>query len=118
NFQVDVTQVQNWINGTSPQLNNKTMGFGMIFMHEMLHTKVGMGIGHGSEEYTWGGTGKLVNVMNVIRGQLGADYGQRESYMGYTESDGKTYIPFDKQSRGIIYNRVNSLVNGVPSSPI
>lgn len=107
-FQVDVNEVNSFIGGTSNELNNKTMGFGMTFTHELIHTDIGLGKLHGDEVFTWGKTGTVVNVMNSIRSQLGADYGQRCSYLGFTVG-GKTHLPFDSANKTLIYNRIIQL---------
>ena len=105
NFHLDVNEVKSFVDGASADLNPKTMGFGMMFMHELLHTDVGISTLHGSEAYSWGQTGTVVNVMNSIRGQLGESYGQRLSYIGLNE-EGVTYVPFDASSKTEIYRRI------------
>ena len=46
--------------------------------------------------------------MNSIRSQLGADYGERRSYLGFSEG-GKTHHPFDTANKTLIYNRIIQL---------
>lgn len=109
NFRLDINEVHQFINGASPMLNNKTMGFGMIFLHEILHTDVGIGVLHGSEVNIFGQTGTVVDYMNNIRSQLGSDYGIRTSYLGWSEN-ARTYIPFDVRSGNILSNRIQYLI--------
>ena len=104
NFQLDINEVNSFVKGASHDLNNKTLGFGLTFAHELLHTDIGLGRLHGNELNAWGKTGRIVDVMNVIRGQLGSDYGQRLSYLALTQ-DGVTYIPFDTGNRKSLYRR-------------
>jgi hypothetical protein len=63
------------------------------------------GEAHGSELYTWGQTGKIVNTMNTIRKQLGSDYEQRLFYLAFNEG-GTSFLPFDNGNKNYIYQRM------------
>lgn len=110
-------QINSFINGAN-NVDNRTMGWGMTFMHEILHSNVAEGgaKGHGSEKTNFGSTGTVVNRMNVIRQELnsqGNNYGNRESYQGvyFNPSTQKpVYIPFNKSA-------VNQINNGSSPSP-
>ncbi|WP_246011593.1 RHS repeat domain-containing protein [Flavobacterium piscinae] len=104
NFKIDVNEVNNFISGASDALNNKTMGFGMTFMHEALHTDLLYGEAHGSESVKWGETGRIVNTMNSIRKELGSSYGQRLSYLSFN-----SFIPFDLENKNYVLNHMKSL---------
>ncbi len=108
NFQVDVNETSSFIKGTSSDLNSKTMGFGMMFTHELLHTDVGLGEAHGTEAYEWGRTGTIVNAMNAIRKQMGGDYGERLSYLGFTYN-GRTHLPFDSSNKTLLYHQIRTV---------
>lgn len=102
-------QIDTFINGTSANLDSRTMGYGMTFMHEMLHSNVGISQPDGtsmSQKRTIGHTGPVVDIMNTIRSQVGSSFGQRLSYPA-APINGSLYIPFDRSSlrsvkRGIV----------------
>jgi RHS repeat-associated protein len=109
NIGIDPSQIQGFIDGTSGNLNSKTLGFGMTFLHELGHTDFA---GNKSDYSSDGGTGPNVNQMNKIRKELdgnstnrylgkGTIYGIRSQYEGIAVGDvtGKPgfkniYIPF------------------------
>jgi len=88
---LDVSQIQGFMNGTQGGLNKETMGYGMVFLHEFLHTGLG---GNLSDR-------DVVPKMNGIRGQLGADFGQRMSYETIPLG-GYNYMPFDSGSKSYL----------------
>jgi RHS repeat-associated protein len=99
NIFLDTKQIDGFINGASRNLNPKTLGFGMTFMHELLHTDMEGALS--DDKTAFGQTGAVVDKMNIIRSELGADYGQRLSYQGtYFNTTTKLpyYIPFDSNS--------------------
>ncbi len=108
-FQVDVTQTQSFIDGTSDDLNKSTMGFGLMFIHELLHTEIGLNRLHGLEAQQFGRTGTIVNAMNAIRGQLGDDYGQRTSYLALSYG-GKSHLPFDSGNKTLLRRQAQRIV--------
>jgi RHS repeat-associated protein len=68
--------IQELVNGTEG-VYSKTLGFGMTFLHEMYHTSLGGSLPDGEGEYV---TGPTVDEMNIIRKELGSNWGQRLSY--------------------------------------
>lgn len=106
-------QINDQINGAIG-VNNKTLGWGMTLMHEILHSNVAEGgaHGHGEEAEIFGPTGIVVDRMNLVRSELntqGLNYGQRMSYSASSLNENKSpplYIPFDKASKNKIENGV------------
>ena len=95
---INVRQILSFING-SRNLDSRTLGFGMTFLHESFHTKVG-----GNLKDDPMGTGDVVDRMNVIRNELnqqGHNFGQRVRYRSI-ELNGHQFIPFDKEALRII----------------
>ncbi len=87
---IDANQVTGFINGTSKDLNNKTLGFGMSVLHEYRHTKHGGGYEHSFEIGLGMGKQKIDMpdiIGNTIRRELstgtGTNYGQRTNYSPY-----------------------------------
>jgi len=87
-------QINKLINGASKGLNPTTMGWAMVFLHEMTHSPVGKNGGLSDENSYMDLQGPTVRLMNQIRKELGAEYGQRLMYGG-TEVGGDVYIPFN-----------------------
>jgi hypothetical protein len=82
-------------------MDSRTLGWGMTFMHELLHTKVGGG--YKDSDIPWQ-TGTVVDTMNKIRSESnekGGDYGFRMQYQA-VPIHSKAYIPFDKVSAGFV----------------
>lgn len=79
---IDYKQIQSFILGTSKGLDSKTLGWGMVVLHEMLHTNIGGGLKDDkASEYS---TGAVVDFMNQIRNEMnkqGYNYGKRKGYM-------------------------------------
>lgn len=100
------TQINQNIAGTSSDLDSRTMGFGMTFLHELGHTDLGgsfsdpipITLPNGTRAVPFGELGTNVPVMNIIRRQLGNSYGQRTSY-GSMPIGGSNYIPFSESSK-------------------
>lgn len=87
-------QIQQFIDGAT-NVDSKTLGFGMTFLHESFHTEMG---GNLSDDFI--GTGEVVDIMNQIRkelNQIGYNYGKRTNYTGINVN-GSIYIPMDKSS--------------------
>ena len=87
---LDPIQINSHINNVSAGLNSKTIGYGMTFLHETYHTRIGGGLPDTNIDY---GKGPTVEKMNTIRQQLdnnplnrtmgnGTQYGERKYYMG------------------------------------
>jgi len=96
---INPDQVSKFIKG-SKNLDSRTMGFGMTFMHETLHSAAGMSL---PDKNGFGQTGAVVDRMNKVRGELnaqGGNYGKRMSYKGlFFKSNIRTnYIPFGVSS--------------------
>jgi len=97
----DVTDAQVFMAGASSELNPTTMGYAMVFIHEIDHTALGRG---GSDprrrsEYDYR-KGPVVRKMNRVRKQLGEEYGSRESYDFIRDEKNERapqHIPFSKQ---------------------
>ncbi len=91
-------QILSFVKGVQGGLNPLTMGMGMSFLHELMHTAIG---GNLNDPASFGMTGPVVNRINTIRSQLGVSFGQRMSYMGLRLSNtGPALIPFDSSSLG------------------
>ncbi|AZQ57268.1 hypothetical protein EJ994_00020 [Maribacter sp. MJ134] len=86
NINLDIGQITNQFIGGAREVDNRTMGFGMTFIHESLHSNVADGganrdfVGDTNVDVR---TGPVVDRMNIIRGQLnsqGFNFGQRQTY--------------------------------------
>ena|GEM_PF-904701 len=78
---ISPTEINNFIEG-SHGVDNRTMGFGMVFTHEILHTNVAEG-GAKADINDMEFRGPVVNRMNTVRSQLnsqGYNFGQRSYY--------------------------------------
>jgi RHS repeat-associated protein len=99
-------QINSFVSGVN-NVNSKTMGWGMTFMHESQHSNVAEGgaVSHGREKTTFGRTGTVVDRMNTVRSELnaqGGNYGIRTSYRGlyFNPTTRKPiYIPFNSSSK-------------------
>ena len=101
---LDFGQIQRYMKGVQGGLNKETMGYGMVFLHEFLHTDVGGGLPDNPKN-----PGPVVTQMNIIRSELnaqGGNYGQRLSYY-YERIGGQYHLPFDKVS----HTYINSLMS-------
>ena len=95
-IRLNPTQIDQFVQGASPSVDSRTMGYGMTFMHEILHSNVGMVKSDGTitQKRTYGHTGPVVDTMNRIRLDLGHTFGQRLSYPSMPMKNGY-YVPFD-----------------------
>ncbi len=97
---LSATQINNFIKN-SHNLDSRTLGWGMVFLHELYHTGAGGSLSDVSDNY---GTGSVVDNMNIIREELnatGLNFGQRMNYSAIvlTEYDnGCGYLPFDQNA--------------------
>ncbi len=96
----DPDETEMFMHGVSGKLNNNTLGYGMVFLHELLHT--GLGISQ-PDATNFGDPGPVENEMNKIREQLGSSYGQRLSYTSLTINS-KRFLPFDKDALEVMKN--------------
>lgn len=119
-FKLDVSQINGYIKGVSGALHEKTMGFGMMFICELLRTTISLELHHvlGSQVDSWGIIENAFITMNAIRAELGKDYGQRQSYAAYQESSGIKYIPFDLESNAYFTSRLTKLKNYSAMNPL
>jgi len=90
-------QIAEFIGGVSEGLNAATNDAAMVFLHELMHTKIGGGLTD-PERNSFGEIGGAEDVLNIIRGELGSDFAQRYSYAAQEVTSG-IYIPFDDNSR-------------------
>ena len=106
-FGVNPTQVGDFIAGANG-VDNRTMGYGMTFMHELSHTNIGGGLS--DSPYGAGNPGPVATRMNQVRGELnaqGGNYGQRMSYPSTAVPGGVAILPFSSGAN-------NALQNGLP----
>lgn len=103
-------QIESFINGTSKDINSKTLGYGMTFMHEIQHTTLGGS--HKDDKTAFGKTGPVVDKMNKIRGELGSDFGQRTSYQALIISGGGTFIPFSSKAFNVMQGGISPYLTG------
>jgi RHS repeat-associated protein len=78
-------------------LNKTTEGYALTFLHEFGHTKVGGSRTDPSRDANPFDPGQNESVINVMRRQLGSEYGQRLSYRPLDHRYG-TAIPYDRQA--------------------
>jgi RHS repeat-associated protein len=108
------SQINGFINNTHG-VDNRTLGWGMTFMHETLHSAVGGGLRDPASRL-FGPTGAVVDKMNLVRAELnaqGGNYGRRMSYTSYTGVTGSTtsYLPFNQST----YNLMEYGINPAPT---
>lgn len=107
---INPNQINTMMSGAH-NVDPNTIGFGMTFMHETLHSGVGMGVSDPPRGSGVGLTGAVVDRMNIVRSELnsqGYNYGQRTSYEAVSFSPTLTpgYLPFDA-------NSLNNLQRGI-----
>jgi RHS repeat-associated protein len=95
---LDPSQINSFISG-SVNVDNRTLGWGMSFLHESYHTTIGGGLV--DSPYN---PGPVVTNMNMIRSELNAlgdNYGQRLNYYSIHLGAKATYeyIPFNKSAK-------------------
>jgi hypothetical protein len=94
-LRLGIRQINKFIEG-SVGVDNRTMGFGMTFLHELHHTQVGGGL-----KDTPGDLGPVVERMNMIRTELNAlkgNYRVRMNYRAIMIGE-RSYIPFDADAK-------------------
>ncbi len=94
-------QIENFKKG-AVNVDSRTMGWGMTFLHESYHTKMG---GNLSDDTSNDRRGDVVNTMNGIRKELndiGYDFGQRTTYEKLETGTGNLYIPFDENTLNML----------------
>jgi len=83
---IDPEQINTQIESVSDNLNSKTLGYGMTFLHELQHTDLGGNLSDTKKEFAKGPT---VERVNTIREELDNNpnstnqkqYGIRKAYM-------------------------------------
>ena len=94
------SQIEDFIKNTH-NLDPRTLGWGMTFLHELYHTEPGGSLKDAINLY---GTGDVVDRMNVIRKELNENnnnrFGQRLSYKSIAPNEDEwiSFIPFDPSS--------------------
>jgi RHS repeat-associated protein len=87
---IDPNQIDGFIYG-SVNVHEKTLGYGMAVLHELNHTESG---GYLKDNFDSGNlTGDNVDFINIIRSEMGEEWGQRASYESING-----IIPFDCQT--------------------
>jgi RHS repeat-associated protein len=91
-------QINGFINGAQ-NVDSRTMGWGMTFMHESLHSALGGGLRDNLPRLS--DTGQVVDRLNIVRQELnqnGGNYGVRMSYKAtsFNPSGKPAYVPFDR----------------------
>ena len=124
NIVLDPKQIEGFINGVRGGLSPKTLGWGMVALHELNHDNTngfGAHIGYTDPEHPllnvgdFGFLDPLVRHMNVIRFEMTSatggkeNYGQRMSYFGKTIA-GEYIFPFDGISYGCMLGEGRNLV--------
>jgi RHS repeat-associated protein len=103
NIAFNVQQIEGLING-AVNVDSRTQGWGMTFMHETQHTQVGGG--RSDFPNGTGNPGPIETTMNQVRAELnaqGGNYGQRMSYSAEVMG-GHTYMPFNGRAGNSIRN--------------
>lgn len=100
NISLDPVQIDMHISSVSDNLNEKTLGYGMTFLHELQHTDLRGNLDDTDQEYK---TGPTVDRINVIRQELDENDG------GYFKQYGirKYYLAFPSQTKSINKNYEN-----------
>jgi RHS repeat-associated protein len=104
---LDPAQITNFIANTV-NVDSRTLGWGMTFLHESYHTTLGGGLFDPSDNTDFLTVGPVVERMNIIRAELnaqGGNYGQRMSYYGIPSVTNYSYLPFSDLTRiALIFN--------------
>ena len=96
---LDPSQINKFVSG-SVNVDNRTLGWGMTFLHESYHTVIGGGL-----RDTPFNPGPVVTNMNLIRAELntlGGNYGQRLDYYATPLGSTNVYIPFNSSAKSSI----------------
>lgn len=93
------SQINSFINGAK-NIDNRTLGWGMTFIHESYHTIIG-----GSLSDAPYNPGPVVTKMNIIRDELnskGGNYGQRIDYIATPIGFRNIIIPFSNSANSVL----------------
>jgi hypothetical protein len=92
-------EIEGFISGAN-NVDSRTMGWGMTFMHELMHTALFNGLKDPQGMFSVGGPEVELNQVRQELNSNGFDFGQRLSYRGYPAGDsGKAFIPFDDNAK-------------------
>ena len=101
-FHISRVGVERFVGGSSANLDPRTEGWGMNVIHEMLHTKNG---GNYEDDMNrFGSTGYVTDFSNIIRAELGQQWGQRLSYLPMPVG-GYNIYPYDNISMQHLLNQ-------------
>ena len=106
---LNATQINNFVSGAN-NVDGRTLGWGMTFMHELIHSALGGGLSDSPASLpgNFGQTGATVDKMNGIRRELNANgfnFGERMSYQALSSGPGNpAYVPFDNSSLSDLQN--------------
>ena len=93
---INVRQIESLIKGASSNLDSRTLGWGLIIIHELTHTAIGGGFKDVHGIYN---TGDAVDFVNKIRRELnkkGYSFGERLQYDSNPVKKGKARVLFNK----------------------
>ena len=100
---LNVSDIMAYVEGTSSDLDKNTMGLGMVFIHELLHTPLGLNERDGT--VTFGELGPIVKEENKIRQELSdvynSNYGIRSSYPSIVVN-GSRFLPMSTNSKTLL----------------
>ncbi|WP_158569269.1 DUF6443 domain-containing protein [Chitinophaga silvisoli] len=95
-------EIEDMVNGTSPDLDPMTFGIGMTALHELGHTFLYGKFVHANITKTEFNHLDQVDVrMNIIRAELGKKFGTRTSYASITFGT-KSYLPMSQSALEIL----------------
>ncbi|MBS1912964.1 MAG: hypothetical protein JST22_13340 [Bacteroidetes bacterium] len=92
-------QINTFIAGAH-NVDPTTMGWGISFIHETLHSSVEPTMGGLNDDLSkFGAIGGVENFVNRMRAELGPQYGQRLSYIPLVDPNNRAaYVPFNQSA--------------------
>ena len=90
-IRLSIKQINSFIQGAKG-VDSRTLGYGMVFLHESFHTSIGGALKDDNSSES------VINKMNIIRQELndaGYNFGKRMSYSAYPMY-WSIYIPFNE----------------------
>jgi len=96
---IDDIEINQIMGGNSADVDNTTMGYGLVFLHELGHT--GVGGSRDDPDNTYENrykTGKNVRAINKMRRQLGNRFGKRSNYF-IMPVGAHGYLPMNKSAK-------------------
>ena len=95
---LDFENISDLVEGTSKDMNPLTMSFGMILLHELLHTPAGGDLVDANKFIDYFiYPGRTVDQVNKVRKELGPKFGERTMYF-YTKIGEFYYLPLSSAS--------------------